>query len=297
VNSLRLLVFGAGGQVGQALIEAAENSRCVAFGLTHAEVDICDKLAVTEAIRNYAPTILVNAAAYTAVDKAESEPGQAFHVNREGARVVAELAVASKIPVIHLSTDYVFGGQSEVPYTETDKVAPLGIYGRSKEEGERAIRELATKHIILRTAWLFSPFGTNFVRTMLRLGSERAEIQVVDDQIGCPTAAGDAAAAIIAIARATESTSFDDWGTYHYAGDTVVTWYRFAQLIFEEAVTLGFKAPTLKPISTAQCQRPASRPAYSVLSSDKLRRIFAIRPQPLHDGLSVCLKKLLKGNT
>jgi dTDP-4-dehydrorhamnose reductase len=264
---------------------------------THGEVDICDKLAVTDAIRNYAPTILINAAAYTAVDKAESEPDQAFRVNRDGARVIAELAAASKIPVIHLSTDYVFDGQSEVPYIESDQVAPLGIYGRSKAEGERAVRELASKHIILRTAWIFSPFGVNFVRTMLRLASERAEIQVVNDQIGCPTAAADVAAAIVAIARATKSTSFDDWGTYHFAGDAVVTWYRFAQLIFEEAVTLGVKAPTLKPISTDQCLRAAARPAYSVLSSDKLRRSFAIRPQPLYEGLSVCLRRLLEGST
>src|SRR4029079_5486292 len=172
------LVFGANGQIGQSLLEAALGTAWEAVGLSHAEADICDASAVAEAIRRSAPTSVVNAAGYTSVDKAESEPDLAFRVNRDGARVVAEASAAADIPLIHLSTDYVFNGRSGVPYTETDSVAPLGVYGRRKEEGESAVRKTARKCVILRTSWVYSPFGTNFVRTMLRLASERGELRV-----------------------------------------------------------------------------------------------------------------------
>ena len=188
----RLLVLGVGGQVGRALSEAAPDR---VLGLTHAELDICNETTVAEAIRRFRPNTIINAAAFTAVDHAETESGEAFRVNRDGARVVALAAAAADIPLIHLSTDYVFDGQSRVPYTESDPVRPISVYGRSKEEGERAVRDVSHKHVILRSAWVYSPYGTNFVRTMLRLGSERSELRIVDDQTGCPTAAADIATA------------------------------------------------------------------------------------------------------
>jgi dTDP-4-dehydrorhamnose reductase len=261
--------------------------------LGHAEADICDEAAVANAIRKYAPTSVVNAAAYTDVNKAESEPDQAFRVNRDGARVVAKVAAAADIPLIHLSTDYVFDGRSAVPYTETDRVAPLGVYGRSKKEGERAVRASAPKHLILRTAGVYSPFGINFVRTMLRLGSERAEIQIVDDQTGSPTSTADIAAVIMAMVKKAEIKGFNAWGTYHFTGAGIVSWYGFAKLIFEEAARFGIEAPRLSAISSTEYPTRAPRPAYSVLDNNRLELTFGIRPRPLQESLTKCLKRLL----
>jgi dTDP-4-dehydrorhamnose reductase len=260
--------------------------------LNRTAVDICDAAAVSDAMLDHRPTSVVNAAAYTSVDMAESEADLAFYVNRDGARIIAEAAAAARIPLIHLSTDYVFDGRKRVPYTEWDRTAPLGIYGRSKDAGERAVRACAPKHVILRTSWVYSPFGNNFVRTMLRLGAERAELRVVDDQTGCPTAAADIASAILTIAREANSKGFNDWGTYHYAGADAVTWYDFAQLIFEEAEKFGVKAPKLSKTSSAEFGAAATRPAYSVLNSDRLGCIFDIRPKHLRVSLADCLKSI-----
>lgn len=277
--------------MGRALIEAASGSSSKAIGLTHAEVDICDNSAVGDAIGSYAPTSVVNAAAYTDVDKAESEPDLVFRVNCDGARVVAEAAAAAGIPLIQLSTDYVFDGRSKVPYTEADHTAPLGVYGQSKEAGERAVRESAPEHVILRTAWVYSPHGNNFVRTMLRLGAERTELRIVDDQTGCPTSAADIATAIMAITKKAESKDFGDWGTYHFSGADSVTWYGFATLIFEEAAKFGVTVPKLSTISSAEYRAPAPRPADSVLDTKKLGRNFGIKPRPLRESLVECLKR------
>jgi len=287
----RILVFGAGGQVGRALVEAGHDA---VLGLTHAEVDICDRPAVAEAVRSYRPTSLINAAAFTAVDQAEAETDTAFRVNRDAARIVAQVASTADIPVIHLSTDYVFDGASSLPYEETDPVAPINIYGRSKEEGERGVRAACRKHVVLRTAWIYSPHGSNFVRTMLRLGAQRTQLGVVNDQTGCPTAADDIASAILAIAAAIETRRFSDWGTYHYTGADAVTWYGFAKLIFAKQKRLGKAAPRLHPITTADYPTAARRPVYSVLSYEKLKRVFAINPRPLSQSLSECLERLDK---
>ncbi len=237
--------------------------------------------------------LIVNAAGYTAVDRAESEKEQAFLVNRDGARILAETAAAAHLPLLHISTDYVFDGRATAPYVETDAVAPLGIYAQSKEAGERAVRAAAPRHVILRTAWVYSPSGTNFVRTMLRLGSERSELSIVDDQLGCPTAAADVADAITTILAAAQGPGFDAWGTYHCVGADAVTWYGFARAIFECAAPFGVKPPKLRPVTTADYPLPAPRPAYSVLSTAKLERAFGIRPRPMRDSLNACLARLL----
>lgn len=289
----RILVFGAGGQVGRHLLETASLLGCEAWGLSHAEADICDAAAITEAIARHGPTSIINAAAYTAVDKAESETELAFRVNRDGASVVAEAAARADIPLLHISTDYVFDGRSKVPYTETDPVAPQGAYARSKEAGEHAVRAAHDKHLILRTAWVYGPFGTNFLRTMLRLGAERDELGVVDDQTGCPTATGDIAAAIMTMVETAERRGFNDWGTYHYVGADVVTWYGFASMIFAEAAGFGRRVPRLRPITTADYPTPAPRPAYSVLGTAKLENVFGVRPKALRNSLIACLERLL----
>ena len=287
--TFRPLVFGAGGQVGSALLQLGAGS---VIGVTHADVDICDRQSVTEAVQKHNPTSLINCAAFTAVDRAESEVDQAFRINRDGATVVAQVASTADLPLLHLSTDYVFDGTKTAPYKETDPVCPLNIYGRSKEEGERSVKETCRKHLLLRTSWIYSPTGTNFVRTMLRLGAQRSELGVVNDQIGCPTAAADVAEAILAILAVIERPQFTEWGTYHYAGADAVTWYGFARIIFARTKALGKPVPKLFPITTADYPTPARRPPYSVLSTEKLSHTFAIRPKPLVHSLDDCLAQL-----
>jgi dTDP-4-dehydrorhamnose reductase len=291
---MRLLIFGANGQIGRALTEAAAARGWEASGPSRAEIDICDARAVANCVRACAPAAIVNAAGYTAVDRAESEKEQAFLVNRDGARILAETAAAAHLPLLHISTDYVFDGRATTPYVETDAVGPRGIYAQSKEAGERAVRAAAPRHVILRTAWVYSPSGTNFVRTMLRLGSERSELSIVDDQTGCPIAAADIADAIAMILAAAQGAGFDAWGTYHCAGADAVTWYGFARAIFACAAPFGIKSPQLRPVTTADYPLPAPRPAYSVLSTAKLERVFAIHPRPLRASLNACLARLLR---
>ena len=287
------MVFGGGGQVGCHLIELASATGRDLVGLTHADADICDADAVGAAIAKHSPTSIVNAAAYTAVDKAESEAMRAFAVNRDGASVVAEAAAKADIPLIHLSTDYVFDGSSRVPYREDDTVNPQGSYATSKEAGERAVRGAHDRHLILRTAWVYGPFGTNFVKTMLRLGAEREELRVVDDQTGCPTSTEDLAGAILTLTESIEGPGFSSWGTYHYVGADPITWYGFATMIFAEAARLGRKVPQVRPIATAEFPTAAPRPAYSVLDTAKLERTFGIRPRPLRASLIATLERLL----
>lgn len=285
-------MFGASGQVGRSLLEVASAASIEASGIDHAQADICDVGAVVECLSAHTPTAVVNAAAYTAVDKAEREVGLAYRVNRDGAGIVAEAAALVGVPVIHLSTDYVFDGRSRVPYTEADQTNPLGVYGQSKEAGERAVRDSNPKHLILRISGVYSPFGTNFVRTMLRLGAERSELRIVDDQTVCPTSAADIATAIVSISEMAGSEGFGVWGTYHYAGADPMTWYAFAQLIFEEAERFGVKRPKLTPISSAEFNAQAARPAYSVLCTAKIGRVFEVAPRSLRLSLLECLERL-----
>jgi dTDP-4-dehydrorhamnose reductase len=289
------MVFGAGGQVGTHLSETASRSGHHMVALTHSDADICDADAVAAAIAEHAPTVIVNAAAYTAVDRAESEEDRAFHVNRDGAAMLARAAARVDVPLIHISTDYVFDGSASVPYDESHEVNPQGAYARSKEAGERAVRASHSKHLILRSAWLYGPFGTNFLKTMLRLGAEREEVRVVNDQTGRPTSSGDLAEAILSVAESADKPGFAQWGTYHYTGADTVTWHDLATMIFAEAEKFGRKAPRLRAIATAEFPTPAPRPAYSVLCTAKLERIFGIKPRPLRAGLNATLERLLGG--
>jgi dTDP-4-dehydrorhamnose reductase len=290
---VKVLLFGGSGQIGRSLLETAQKRGWEVVAPSHTDVDICVSDSVAACVRQYAPAALVNAAAYTGVDQAESEPDQAFAVNCHGARIVAEAAARARLPLVHLSTDYVFDGAKTTPYLETDPVNPLGVYARSKEAGERAVRTAIPRHIILRTAWAYSPFGSNFVRTMLRLGTERGELCVVDDQTGCPTSSLDVAEDIARILTAANAPEFDHWGTYHCVGADAVTWFGFACAIFESAKQFGVVAPKLRPIATAEFPRPATRPSYSVLSNAKLERVLHIWPRALRSSLTECLKRIL----
>lgn len=272
----RILICGAAGQIGRTLMAAAWPAGLVPLGLTRAELDLTDRTAVAAAVHRLAPAAVVNAAAYTAVDKAEAEPAAAYAINRDGAAGLADACRRAGIPLLHLSTDYVFDGTKLGPYTEDDPVAPLGVYARSKLAGERAVRERLPDHLILRTAWVFSAHRRNFVTTMLRLGAERDELRVVDDQVGCPTAAGDVAAAVVEILRQWAARGVLQAGTYHLCGTPPTTWRGLAEATFACAEAFWGRRPRVVAIPTADYPTPARRPANSVLDTSRLSRTFGI---------------------
>ncbi|MHB8271381.1 dTDP-4-dehydrorhamnose reductase [Bradyrhizobium sp.] len=294
---MRLFVVGAEGQVARSLREVASRSDNIVFGFgARPDLDLLRPASIAKALADFRPDLVVNPAAYTTVDKAESEPELAFALNRDGARAVAAAAADRGVPVIHLSTDYVFDGKKKEPYSETDPVGPQGVYGRSKLDGELAVAEANPKHIILRTAWVYAPFGSNFVRTMLRLTAERDRLRVVDDQSGCPTYAPDIAGAIIAIGQ---KWAESDWhpkyaGVTHIAGPDARTWCGFAREIVQGAVERGGRPIPVDPISTSDYPTPATRPANSCLSSERLEAVFGVRLRPLKSSLADCLDRLLR---
>jgi dTDP-4-dehydrorhamnose reductase len=239
---------------------------------------------------------VVNAAGYTAVDEAESEPELAFAVNRDGPAYLASACGKAGIPLVHISTDYVFDGQKKGAYLVTDPVSPLSVYGKSKAAGEVEVREHLREHLILRTGWLYGVYGHNFVKTMLRLGREREVVQVVADQYGCPTYAADLAETILRIAAQFLQGGRVHWGTYHYCGKGVTTWHGFAEEIFDiarEYVLLRVKR--LEPISTAEYSTVAKRPANSVLDCSFFETHFGFSPEPWKESLSRMIHQVLSG--
>lgn len=283
---MMILVTGAGGQVGRELVMRAGQRTLV--GLDRSQLDITDADAVAAALSTHRVELVINAAAWTAVDRAESEPDAAWRVNCDGPATLAAVCAAAAVPLLHISTDYVFDGRSARPYDETSTVAPLGVYGRSKWAGEQAIREtLPERHVILRVAWVFGAHGGNFVRTMLRLGRERETLSVVADQYGAPTHAGAIAAALLSIADRYGAQATLPWGTYHLSGTPVTTWHGFAESIFAEACAAGLlaRAPLVHPIPTAAYPLPAARPAHSALDCTLIRTRFGIEPMPWIAGL------------
>jgi dTDP-4-dehydrorhamnose reductase len=295
---MRLYVIGGEGQVARSLREAAALDKKIVFGYgVRPEVDLLHPSSIERAIADFRPDVVINPAAYTAVDKAESEPHQAFALNRDGARAAAQVAAQGGVPVIHLSTDYVFDGKKQGAYIESDLVAPQGVYGQSKLEGELAVAEANPKHIVLRTSWVYSPFGSNFVRTMLRLAEQRDRLQVVDDQLGCPTYAPDIAGAIIAIARQVIGSRWNPGfaGVTHLAGPDALSWCGFAKEIARGAAERGGRAAVpVDPISTSDYPTAALRPANSTLSTARLNATFGIRLRPMIESLSDCLDRLLQ---
>jgi dTDP-4-dehydrorhamnose reductase len=289
---VKVLVFGARGQVGRELCRAAWPPGYAVVPLDRKAVDIIKSASVEAIVRRESPDLVINLAAYTAVDRAESEPETAWAANCEGAAHIAVACGENATPLIHLSTDYVFDGRKVGPYCEDDAVEPLGVYGRSKEAGERAVRAALSDHLILRTAWVFGAFGTNFVKTMLRLATERPALRVVADQRGCPTAAADIAAALIAIARQIENRKAS-WGTYHFAGDEAVSWHGFAEAIFDTAAPRLARRPRVEAITTDQYPTPARRPMNSVLDCRKIGNAFGIPCPPWRTALAGVIRELL----
>jgi dTDP-4-dehydrorhamnose reductase len=293
---VRLYLIGSEGQIARSLYEAVEGDDRIAIGRsTRSELDLLQPNSIQRALSSFSPDVVINPAAYTAVDKAESEADLAFSINRDGAGAVAAAAQELAIPVIHLSTDYVFDGKKSTPYVETDPVAPQNVYGRSKLAGEIAVAAACERHIILRTAWVYAPFGANFVRTMVRLGSERDRLKVVNDQIGCPTYAPDIARAIISIAQSIHSSGWrpELAGVTHLAGPDEVTWFTFASEIMQLVKARGGRAAIIDPIPTADYPTAAVRPANSRLNCDRLGSLFNLRLPTLPSALENCVDRLL----
>jgi len=273
---MKIAVTGREGQVVQSLLEKASlrpDLEVIALG--RPELDLAKPETVGSAIEAIKPDLVVSAAAYTAVDMAEDEPELAFGVNATGAEAVAEAAKTCGVPVIHLSTDYVFAGDADEPYAESDFTGPRSVYGSSKLEGERLVAQANPQHIILRTAWVYSPFGKNFVKTMLKLAETRDALSVVSDQWGNPTNALDIADAIIRVADHLAAVpDFSAYGVYHLTGTGDTNWSGFARAIFDESARLGGPTATVADIATADYPTKAARPANSRLSTAKFKQVF-----------------------
>ena len=291
---MKILVFGANGQVGRELLKRgnAQNAPTI-IGLTRKELDITDTSGIQDALQTHTPDLAINSAAYTAVDRAEQEPDAAYSVNRDAPSFLAKACSDASIPLFHISTDYVFDGNKQDPYTEDDPTCPIGIYGRSKCAGEEAVRLRLDRHIILRTSWVFSAHGSNFVKTMLRIGKQKEEIRVVNDQKGCPTAAADIAEALLQAAVQLQKKGEIPWGTYHYCGAPPISWHGFAERIFQIAETeKNFIPPGIVPIPTREYPTPAERPQNSVMDCGKIEEKLQIKPCRWEPGLLSVIREL-----
>lgn len=290
---MKLFITGGAGQLGVELNQIPLPGGWSRVSFARADLDISDKAAVLAAVSRERPDIILNAAAYTAVDKAEDDRDAAFAVNCEGAKNLALAAKELDIPLIHVSTDYVYDGSKDGAWIESDAVAPLGVYGASKEAGEAAIRETLAKHVILRTSWVYAAHGSNFVKTMLRVGADRDELTVVADQFGAPTSAGDIAAAMIDIAKGIADGNTGNWGTYHYAAKGETSWHGFADTIFEMSEARTGRRPAVSPIPSSDYPTPAARPKNSVMNCDKVDNAFAPTRRSWREGLADVLDDLL----
>lgn len=279
---MKVLLTGANGQLGCCFIDKFPID-WILLATDSQQLDITDNLAVNNFINEHRPDVIVNAAAYTAVDMAEDEQDLAYQVNTVGPKNLAIAAQKYNAKFIHVSTDYVFDGTKNIPYTEEDTTNPINIYGKTKRNGEVAILNNNPSAIIIRTSWVFSEYGNNFVKTMLKLASNKSELSIINDQLGCPTYAGDIANTILTIIM-----NECDGGIYHYCGDQSITWFKFASKIFlitEKLNPITTKKITLKPILTSGYPTKAKRPLYSVLNMNKIEKIAGIKASDWNNAL------------
>jgi dTDP-4-dehydrorhamnose reductase len=285
-----ILVAGKNGQLARCLADVGGQRALPIFSAARPEFDLEDSRSIERVVTAIFPKAIVNAAAYTAVDLAESNAERAFAVNRDGARQLAATARRLEIPFIHISTDYVFDGRKSVPYCEDDTPSPLGVYGRSKLEGEMAVINANPDALVFRTAWVYSAYGTNFLKTMLRLADTHDLVRVVDDQLGTPTAASDLAIAILdAIAQIVGKTIQVAPGIYHVTAAGETTWFGFASAIFAGWHERGRRVPKLEAITSADYPSAVERPANSRLDCGKFQRTFGTRLPPWSTSLGACL--------
>jgi len=291
---MKILITGAQGQLGRELTAQGQLWGGHVQAPSEDDLDIVDLEKVDRSIALQQPDGVINAAAYTQVDSAEGEEAIAFKVNKTGCANLARICARNHIPLIHISTDYVFDGQKGTPYLETDPISPLGVYGRSKAEGEIEIRKRLKEHIILRTSWLYGIHGHNFVKTMLNLAQSKQTIRVVADQYGSPTNAADLARTLLTISDRLQSVSDVDWGTYHYCGRGVISWHTFAEKIMSLARRHGpIRTTRVDPLTSAEYPTRAVRPPNSALDCGRISRHFGIRPQPWQKSLEITIRKLL----
>ncbi len=284
-----ILVFGAGGQLGRELAGQAQATGLALTALGHGQADIADAEAVERAIAAAAPTFIVNAAAYNAVDAAETDMASAMRVNACGPGVLAKAAARHGVPLVHVSSDYVFDGEKDSPYVEDDPIAPLSAYGRSKAAGETAVREGTAEHYILRTAWVFSVHGANFVKTMVRLAGERPELKAASDQTGSPTAARDLADAILLLAKRGEGR----FGTWHVAGTGAATRHQWVSAIVAAQAPFTGKSPPVHAVPASTFPAAARRPRYTALDSSKFAATFGFRARPWREAVKDTVTELL----
>jgi len=285
----RILITGANGQLGNEMRLLADQYPDFKFDFTDiAELDLCNAEAVLDYCSRTQPSYIINCAAYTAVDKAEDDIELCTRINRDAVENLAKAAKAVKAKILHVSTDYVFDGTNHIPYVETDAVCPNSVYGRTKLEGEQVLRTNCPESVILRTAWLYSPFGNNFVKTMIRLGKEKEKLPVVFDQVGTPTYAGDLAKALMQIVVASEKDHFVP-GIFHFSNEGVCSWYDFTVSIHKIA---GITTCQVYPIETKDYPAKAARPAYSVLNKSKIKAVYGITIPHWETSLAACIAKL-----
>ena len=289
---MKILVLGSKGQLGQCLNDQLAITEHEVVYTSRGQIDIADFEVTKTQILKISPDIVINATAYTAVDKAEEEYEAADHINHSAVANIASICNQLDCWLIHISTDYVFDGSSEVPYKEDNPTNPQSVYGNSKLKGEAAIKASDCKYLIIRTAWVYSEYGNNFLKTMLRLGADRDELSVVGDQIGCPTYAQDIAKSIVSILLFLDAKGSLS-GIYHYCGDEPCSWYDFAHNIFLEAEVQEFKTPSyIKSITTADYLTPAIRPAYSVFDCNKIESCFNVTQSNWRDGIKIVIDRL-----
>ncbi len=292
---MNILITGAKGQLGWELMRQGKDFSLL--GLDLPELDITQPESIEECVKDFHPDLLINAAAYTNVDKSESDAQTAFAVNRNGSANLADFCKRGKIPLIHISTDFVFDGKKTSPYAEIDPVSPLGVYGKSKAEGEEEVRNRLKEHLIVRTAWLYGVHGHNFVKTMIRLGQEREELGVVADQQGCPTCAADLAEAVLKIAYRISQGGNIPWGTYHYCGKGITTWHGFTEKIIEMARPFfPIRTQKVNAIATDQYPTPARRPAYSALDCTRIREYFSIETKDWKESLKNTIAQIAESD-
>jgi len=276
---MKILLIGGTGQVGSEIRLVAEKNNIECISPSSSELDITDRVSVNSIVERNCPLdFIVNASAYTAVDKAEDEQELATKINRDGPQYLAQACAQHKIPLLHISTDYVFDGNASSPYKENTSTNPLGVYGKTKLEGELAVRDCLLEHIILRTAWVYGAHGNNFVKTMLKLGYQRSELNVVSDQYGCPTAAIDIAETVVSIVTQMLDNPNHRWGTYHFCSGDSTHWADFAKSIFSLAKTIDSEYPNVEvnPIPSSEYPTKAARPNFSVLDCSKIEQSYAI---------------------
>ncbi|WP_424411584.1 dTDP-4-dehydrorhamnose reductase [Pasteurella sp. PK-2025] len=283
---LKILLTGSEGQVGQILYKKLYNKSNL-LAVNHKELDITNKSEIENIVFTFKPDVIINAAAYTAVDNAENNIETAKAVNVQGPQNLAQVAQKIDAILLHISTDYVFDGKSTLPYTEEMDTNPLNVYGRTKLEGEIAVLQNNPRSIILRTSWVFSEFGNNFVKVMLKLGKERNQLNIVSDQIGAPTYAGDIADTLIKIAFLSEKNKKIPFGIYHFSGYPYTNWFEFAKIIFQKAVEQNIleRSPKVLPISSGEYPTVALRPLNSCLKLDKIKENFDINPSDWQNAL------------